>query len=90
VALDRHQQLRRLSEADQLITNAETAVTKQIRTMDVARADLPAFSVQENLHGRLPVRPNVGATLAAEGEGELVFDVRDAQLIRPAVSISIQ
>jgi len=39
MALDRQTQLRRLSDVDQLITNAETTVTKQIRTVDELRRD---------------------------------------------------
>ena len=39
MALDRQHQLRRLSDVDQLITNAETTVTKQIRTVDELRRD---------------------------------------------------
>jgi len=39
MALDRQTQLRRLSDVDQLITNAETTVTKQIRTVDELRRE---------------------------------------------------
>ena len=39
MALDRQTQRRRLSDVDQLITNAETTVTKQIRTVDELRRD---------------------------------------------------
>ena len=39
MALDRQHQLRRLSDVDKLITNAETTVTKQIITLDALRRD---------------------------------------------------
>jgi len=39
MAFDRQHQLRRLSDVDQLITNAETTVTKQIRIVDELRRD---------------------------------------------------
>jgi hypothetical protein len=47
----------------------------------------PGDQAQRNPITALPVeiRPNVGTTFAAPGAGELILDIREPEIVRPAV-----